>query len=73
MEIASNLFFKYFLSDQALAVSLFSDDSGLVNLLAESMVSFDKTIAYSDKTRKTWKIHPTRYMSTAFKLEDTGE
>ena len=53
IEIASNLFLKYFLSDQALVVSLFSVDSVFVNLLVEPMVSFDKTIAYSDKTRKT--------------------
>ena len=60
MESMSNLFLENLLSDQAFDAPSFSDDSVSVDLRAKENVSLDKTIAYSDKTKKTWPIHPTK-------------
>ena len=53
MEIMSNLFLENLLSDQAFDAPSFSDDSVSIVLKAKENVSLHKTIAYSDKTRKT--------------------
>ena len=53
MEIKSNLFLEKLLSDQAFDALSFSDDSVSTDLEPKENVSLDKTIAYSDKTKKT--------------------
>ena len=53
IETMSNLFLENLFSDQAFDAPSFSDDSVSVDLRAKENVSLDKTIAYSDKTKKT--------------------
>ena len=53
MEIKSNLFLEKLLSDQAFDALSFQDDSVSTDLEPKENVSLDKTIAYSDKTKKT--------------------
>ena len=73
MEMVSSLFLEDLFSNQEFELLTFSDDSILIDLQANRNVSLDNTMAYSDKTKKTWPIQPTKYMSTAFRLGDTGE
>ena len=73
MEMLSSLFLEDLFSNQEFELLTFSEDSILIDLQAKENVSLDNTMAYSDKTKKTWPIQPTRYMSTAFRLGDTGE
>ena len=53
IETMSNLFLENLFSDQAFDAPSFSDDSVFLDLIGKENVSLDKTIAYSDKTKKT--------------------
>ena len=53
IETMSNLFLENLFSDQAFDAPSFSDDSVFLDLIGKENVSLDKTMAYSDKTKKT--------------------